>query len=163
MRFVAIDPGTRHTGLAYMDDSHVIETKTFNFKESVGSDNSLLINRCVEIWKLLELYLEEHEHQAIVMEGFVPFPGAKNCSHQTPLLVGFLAGRILVNHQKLIIQTSSKVLNPRTRGNMAFAKSDMAEGREVFPGCLLARNDHERSAIAHGMYFLANNKETPND
>lgn len=158
IEIVAIDPGTTHTGLVYMDERRVIDVKTISFPKSVGIDNKLLDDRCKNIWRQAEQFLMMHGHKQVVIEGYRPYPGmriARSTSHQTPWLVGYLLRGIEGNGEEPIIQTSHQVLNPRTEGNVAIYKDYLVHGRyQVYEGQKLLTNDHLRTAFLHGFYYL---------
>lgn len=163
---VAIDPGSLHTGVVHMTRRRVLDSRTFAFKEGCGADNDLLDARCEEIWTLLRRFLETHEHGAVVIEGFVPyhgrFSGTKG-SHQTPWLCGHLLGRLHAAGEEVVLQTSRQVLNPKTRGNAAWAVDWLMNRRQFYLGQGLVTNEHERSAFAHGWYYLHAGEGAPNE
>lgn len=156
-RIVAIDPGTTHTGIVYMDDRRVIDAKTISYPKACGIDNYLLDERCQNIWRQLEQFLVMHGHDVVVIEGFVPYPGmraAKSTSHQTPWLVGYLLRGLEGINIVPVIQTSKQVLNPRTKGNLSNQKDLLEQRRFVYEGQKLLTNDHLRCAFLHGLYYL---------
>lgn len=65
-RIVAIDPGTTHTGIVYMDERRVIDAKTISYPKACGIDNYLLDERCQNIWRQLEQFLVMHGQDAVV-------------------------------------------------------------------------------------------------
>ncbi len=154
MRLVAIDPGTRNTGLVWMSESRVLDAATIGFAESCGQDNVALLRRCRAITARLAAWMAERPHDVTVLEGFTSFGGRHQgaCVFQTPFLVGYLLGAL--PSERFAIQTSADVLNPSRRGNCAWVKRRTAAGDEVMPGALQCTNDHERSALAHGMWRL---------
>ena len=93
-RIVAIDPGTTHTGIVYMDEHRVIDAKTISYPKACGIDNYLLDERCQNIWRQLEQFLVMHGQDAVVIEGYIPYVtnrgASRATSHQTPWLVGYL-------------------------------------------------------------------------
>lgn len=154
---VAIDPGTTNTGIVYMNEHRVIDVKTIHYPKSCGIDNNLLDARCQSIWRQLEQFLVMHGHDAVVIEGFVPYPGmrvAKSTSHQTPWLVGYLLRGLEAAGADPIIQTSKQVLNPRSKGNLSYQKDLLEQRRFVYEGQKLLTNDHLRCAFLHGLYYL---------
>lgn len=154
---VAIDPGATHTGIVYMDEHRVIDVKTISFPKSCGIDNNLLNTRCINIWRQLEQFLAMHNHDAVVIEGFVPYAGmkvAKSTSHQTPWLVGYLLSGLETSGETPVIQTSNQVLNSRTKGNLASQKDLLVQRRYVYEGQKMLTNDHLRCAFLHGLYYL---------
>ena len=46
MNIIAIDPGTRHTGIVYMDERRIIDVKTVAFPSACGVDQYALDERC---------------------------------------------------------------------------------------------------------------------
>lgn len=154
---VAIDPGALHTGVVHMTRRRVLDSRTFAFREGCGADNGLLDARCEEIWTLLRRFLETHAHGAVVMEGFVPYPGrcsGTKGSHQTPWLCGQLLGHLREAGEEVVLQTSRQVLNPKTRGNAAWTVDWLRNRQQFYLGQGLVTNEHERSAFAHGWYLL---------
>lgn len=158
---IAIDPGTTHTGVVYMDEHRVIDAKTISYPKSCGIDNDLLDDRCRNIWRQLEQFLVMHVYEVVVIEGFVPYPGmrgvARSTSHQTPWLVGYLLKGLESLEIEPVIQTSKQVLNPRTKGNLTSKKDSLEQRRYVYEGQQLLTNDHLRSAFLHGLYYLIGN------
>ena len=67
---VAVDPGCLHTGIVYMDERRVIDSRTIGFPKGVRGDNDLLDERCESIWRQLERFLAEHPHSMVVLEGY---------------------------------------------------------------------------------------------
>lgn len=152
MSIVAIDPGTTNTGLVWMDELRVLAAETIRFKGAVRGDQDALLERAESISLALAEWLEGKEREAVVIEGFVGYPGRQGgYAYQTPYLCGYLH-RTLAG-EPLVIQTSRQVLNPRTPGNCAWVKAAMAAGREAWGDSSLCTNDHERSALAHGVYY----------
>lgn len=153
---VAVDPGCLHTGIVYMDERRVIDSRTIGFPKGVRGDNDLLDERCESIWRQLERFLAEHPHSMVVLEGYQQqgCRGHMSMSHQTPWLVGSLTAHLHKAGEPFTIQLSAKVLNPRARGNCAWAVDEALQGREVLQGCgRLVTNEHLRSAFAHGLWF----------
>ena len=140
---VAVDPGCMHTGIVYMDERRVIDSRTVGYPKGVKGNNALLDERCESIWRQLERFLAEHPHDLVVIEGY-----------QTPWLVGSLTAHLHQAGEPFSIQLSALVLNPRARNNAAWASDAVAQGREVMQGCQrLVTNEHLRSAFAHGLWF----------
>ncbi len=154
MRLVAIDPGTRNTGLVWMSERRVLDAATVSFSESCGQDQDALRTRCRAITSRVAAWMAERPHDLAVIEGFTGFSGRRRgaFAFQTPFLVGYMLGAL--PSERFELQTSASVLNPRTPGNLAWVKREAAAGTEVMPGSLACTNDHERSALAHGMWRL---------
>lgn len=153
---VAVDPGCLHTGIVYMDERRVIDSRTIGFPKGVRGDNDLLDERCESIWHQLERFLAEHPHDLVVIEGYQQQGGRghMSMSHQTPWLVGSLTAHLHQAGEPFSIQLSALVLNPRARNNAAWAAGAVQQGREVMQGCQrLVTNEHLRSAFAHGLWF----------
>lgn len=152
-RIIAIDPGTANTGLVYMDESRVLCVKTLTHVETVKQDQDALMRRAETIAAAVDDWMADKPHEAVVIEGFMTYTGiGGGYVFQTPYLCGYIHA-VLAN-ENLIIQTSRQVLNPRTKGNCRAVKDAVAAGREVMPGALMCKNDHLRSALAHGVYYL---------
>lgn len=160
MNIIAIDPGTRHTGIVYMDERRIIDVKTVAIPKGCGVNNDQLDERCRNIWKQMEAFVLTHDHDVVVIEGYIPYAKmniAKSTSHQTPWLVGYLLARLETNNENVVIQTSNKVLNPRAKGNLAFQLDLLKHGKSwVYEGDKLLKNDHLRTAFLHGWYYLLN-------
>lgn len=154
MRLVAIDPGTRNTGLVWMSESRVLDAETVSFSEACGQDQDALRTRCRAITSRVAAWMAERPHDLAVIEGFTGFASGRRgaFAFQTPFLVGYLIAAL--PSERFELQTSADVLNPSRRGNCAWAKRRTAAGDEVMPGALQCTNDHERSALAHGMWRL---------
>lgn len=162
-RIVAIDPGTTHTGIVYMDERRIIDAKTISYPKACGIDNYLLDERCQNIWRQLEQFLVMHGHDVVVIEGYIPYitnrGASRATSHQTPWLVGYLLSSLESIDITPTIQTSKQVLNPRTKGNLSNQKDLLEQGRFVYEGQKLLTNDHLRCAFLHGLYYLIDTGE----
>lgn len=137
-----------------MSERRVLDAATVSFSAAVGQEQERLRARCDEIAGRVAAWMAERPHDLVVIEGFVSFGGKRQSANvfQTPLLVGYLLSSLRSEH--VAIQTSADVLNPRRLGNCAWVKQRVADGDEVMPGALICTNDHERSALAHGMWRL---------
>lgn len=153
MRIIAVDPGAANTGLVYMDEHRIVCAKTIHFQGVVKNDQYALKGRAENIARQLSLWAADKPHDVIVMEGFVSYPGKGGMyTYQTPYLCGYLHAAL--HDEAIVIQTSSQVLNPRTRGNVAMLRDLMAQGMKPYKGCELCTNDHLRAAACHGIYYL---------
>lgn len=153
---VAVDPGCLHTGVVHMDGRRVLDSCTIAYPKGVKGDNDLLDERCEAIWRRLDEFLARHPHEMVVIEGYQQHGGRghMSMSHQTPWLVGSLTAHLHKAGEPFAIQLSAKVLNPRARGNAAWAADAVMQGKEVLEGCQrLVTNEHLRSAFAHGVWF----------
>lgn len=153
---VAVDPGCLHTGVVHMDGRRVLDSCTIAYPKGVKGDNDLLDERCEAIWRRLDEFLARHPHEMVVIEGYQQHGGRghMSMSHQTPWLVGSLTAHLHQAGEPFAIQLSAKVLNPRARGNCAWAADAVMQGKEVLEGCQrLVTNEHLRSAFAHGVWF----------
>lgn len=65
--------------------------------------------------------------------------------------------------EEVVLQTSRQVLNPKTRGNAAWAVDWLMNRRQFYLGQGLVTNEHERSAFAHGWYYLHTGEGAPNE
>lgn len=154
---VAVDPGALHTGVVYMDNRRVIDVATISYPKAVKGDNHLLDERCEAIWRRLWRFLADHPHDCVVVEGYQQQGGRGHMamSHQTPWVVGSLTAHLHREGEDVRIQTSAQVLNPKARNNCAWVVDAAKDGREVCPGSEKCRNEHLRSALAHGVYWMA--------
>ena len=81
---VAVDPGCMHTGIVYMDERRVIDSRTIGYPKGVKGNNALLDKRCESIWRQLERFLAEHPHDqagepfSIQLSALVLNPRARN-------------------------------------------------------------------------------------
>ncbi len=157
MRVVAIDPGTSNTGIVYMDERRIICAKTLRYKETVKADQDALRERAENIARQIGAWVADKPHDAIVMEGFVGgYRGRQGgYTFQTPYLCGYLHAALA--SERIAIQTSRQVLNPRSKGNAAELRALMERGTAPIPGCDRLTNDHLRAAACHGAYYLARN------
>lgn len=153
MSVVAIDPGTTSTGLVWMDGHEVFEAGTIRFREAVKGDQGALLERAGAVSAALKGWMRGKEREAVVIEGFVGYARRQSTyTYQTPYLCGYLHRAL--SGERLVIQTSRQVLNPHTRGNCAWVKEAVAAGEPCgWEGAGLCTNDHERSALAHGVWF----------
>lgn len=153
MSIVAIDPGTSNTGIVYMDARRIISAKTLRYKSTVKADQDALRERAANIARQITEWIADKPHTALVMEGFMGYPGQQGgYTYQTPYLCGYLHAAL--SGEAIAIQTSRQVLNPRMRGNVAVLRDIMAKGGEAYPGCGICTNDHLRAAACHGIYYL---------
>lgn len=157
MSIIAIDPGTAHTGLVYMDERRIICCKTIAYKDTVKADQYALMTRASNIANQIRAWAADKPHECLVMEGFMGYSGKQGgYAYQTPYLCGYLHSAL--SDEDIVIQTSRKVLNPRTRGNLAHLKDQMALGYEVWGDSAKCTNDHLRSAAVHGIYYYINKR-----
>lgn len=153
MNIIAIDPGTTNTGIVYMNERGILCAKTIHFNKSVKQDQDALFDRAQEIARQVSDWIADKPHEAVVIEGFSYIRGRGNAYiFQTPYICGYL--QHLLCGENLVIQTSTQVLNPRTRGNMAQVKDELARGYMAIPDANCITNDHLRSAAVHGWYYL---------
>lgn len=152
MPVVAIDPGTANTGLVYMDASRVICAKTLVHKKAVKADQYALMERAREIAAQVAAWAADKPHEAVVIEGFVGFSGRQGgYTYQTPYLCGYLHRAL--EGERIVIQTSRQVLNPRSAGSMAQTMYMLRQGKRPMKGSELLTNEHLRSAACHGAYY----------
>lgn len=150
---VACDPGTANTGLVYMDGERVEDVRTVHIKGTVGADQYALMERAGAIAVCIAEWIACRPHDAFVIEGFVGYPGRQGgYTYQTPYLCGYLHRAL--EGERIVIQTSRQVLNPRTRGNVSALMAALKEGKRPWAGAELLTNDHLRSAACHGAYYL---------
>lgn len=152
MPVVAIDPGTANTGLVYMDERRVICAKTLAHRKAVRDDQYALMRRAREIAAQVAAWAADKPHEAVVIEGFVGFSGRQGgYTYQTPYLCGYLHRAL--EGERIVIQTSRQVLNPRRAGSMARTMAALKAGEEPMPGAGMLTNEHLRSAACHGAYY----------
>lgn len=165
-RVLAIDPGTRHTGLALVDEHGVSCAQTVSFPgKSLGTDNAAIIERCELIAQAVKRIAWSWPHDIIVMEGYEPFVvnGRVNAAAavQCPFLVGYIA-KELHDDEVVHIQYSREVLRPV--GGIYALYGIKAKGMEPeearkklmekVPGGYKCHTDHERAAAAHALWWL---------
>lgn len=154
MPVVAIDPGTANTGLVYMDGRRVICAKTLTHRKPVRGDQYALMERAREIAAQVAAWAADKPHEAVVIEGFVGFSGRQGgYTYQTPYLCGYLHRAL--EGERIVIQTSRQVLNPRSAGSMAPMMGMLRAGKSPVEGSELLTNEHLRSAACHGAYYYA--------
>ena len=152
MAIIAIDPGTRNTGLVYMNELAILDAETIKFNDTVKNDQYALMVRSHEIVQRIYKWLQARPHDWTVIEGFVNYSKRQSgYTFQTPYLCGYIHAALATEH--FIVQTSRQVLNPRTKGNVAAYRDAMERGEEVWGDCKLLTNDHTRSAACHGIYY----------
>lgn len=148
---VACDPGTASTGLVWMDRGRVEDVLTIR-GPSIGGDQLALLERAAEIAARMGEWMAGRPHEALVIEGFVGYPGRQGgYTYQTPYLCGYLHRAL--EGERIVIQTSRQVLNPRTRGNVARLRTAMELGKCPWEGARMLTNDHLRAAACHGAYY----------
>lgn len=152
MAIIAIDPGTRNTGLVYMDEARIIACKTIHFVKPCKNDQREVMERALSIATQVSNWLVDKPHEAVVIEGFLAYQKRQSAyTWQTPMLCGALYNEL--KEDNVIVQTSAEVLNPARRGNMAAEKQALAEKKEIIADVEKLRNDHLRSAATHGLYY----------
>lgn len=161
MNIVAVDPGTSNTGIVYMNERRIICAKTLHFKSTVKADQYALRERAESIARQLADWIADKPHEVIVMEGFMGYTGRQGgYAYQTPYLCGYLHAAMM--GERLAIQTSRQVLNPKSRGNMSELRTLMERGAKPYPGCEACTNDHLRAAACHGAYYLTHIRRSTN-
>lgn len=162
---VAVDPGTRNTGMVLLTLTGsapvVAGAATARWSRGVGTDQMALARRAEECCREVAAFVEKAKASArgpvpVVMEGFTPLRGKpRPMSYQTSWLCGALAMALASVTGDLSIQTSAQVLNPKRRGSMAWAAEAVKAGGAVVRGQGRVTNEHERSALAHALYWAA--------
>lgn len=163
-RVLAIDPGTKYTGVVLGDEYGISCAQTLRFPDACGTDNGAIFERAEAIAERLEPILTAWRHDVVVMEGYKPFVrnGRVNAAAatQVPILVGYLAR--LLRGEDLHPQYSSVVLNPKggiysLYGVSTHGKTPEECRRELMErvaGGTKCRTDHERAAAAHALWYL---------
>lgn len=153
MRVIAVDPGTTNTGMVYADERRVICAKTISCRGGVKTDQDALMKRAQSIARQVSDWMADKPHDAVVIEGFITYPSRQNAyTFQTPYLTGYLHAAL--EGERIVVQTSSEVLNPRKRGNVAMLMDAMVEGREVWGDSAKCTNEHLRAALCHAIYYI---------
>lgn len=171
MSIIAIDPGTAHTGIVYMDARRIIDavTKPGGNPPSIGRDQYLLHERSVRIARAVSEYMADKERDAVVIESYAAWDHSQGpYSHQTPILVGHLMRELA--GENLVIQTSD-VLRPQ-KGSAFDLAGVLAEAKRLkragtrnlelrrwlvglcLDGAEKLQNEHAVSAAIHGIYYL---------
>lgn len=162
MRLLAIDPGVQNTGVTSL--SATSDAKSMTALSVCRSETirhraakrhlKALYRHCDEITqRVLSIAAEEHPN-VVVMEDFI---GYKGCDYiylsQTPKLCAWLYSALVREGYEVALQTS-EIFRRNRKGNVAWVRDKVKEGVEVVPGALLCTNEHERSALAHAIYYL---------
>lgn len=135
-----------------MDERRILCALTVSMKGAVRSDQDALLARAAAIADRVSGWMADKPHEAVVIEGFVGYPGRQGgYTFQTPYLCGFLHKAL--EGERLVIQTSRQVLNPRTRGNATRYLDALRMGKKPWAGSELLTNEHLRSAACHGAYY----------
>lgn len=172
MSIVAIDPGTAHTGIVYMDERRIIDAITLPGKgaPTIRRDQRLLHDRSCRIARGISAYLAGKEREAVVIESFAAWDHSQGPnSHQTPILVGHIMQELA--EENLVIQTSDVL---RVQKGSAFDLAGVIEEAKALKrggasssnlkrwlvesamaDASKCTNDHLRSAAVHGMYYYA--------
>lgn len=175
IRVFAIDPGTKHTGVALVDEYGVSCAQTLRFADTLGTDNAAIFDRASEIAERLQPLLDAWRHDVVVIEGYEPFVrnGRVNAAAatQVPILVGYLAR--FLKDENLHPQTSREVLNPVGRESIYwhYGVNTRGHGPEEcrkmlmakVPGGTKCRTDHERAAAAHALWYIAEHQRLFNE
>lgn len=152
MSVICVDPGTSNTGLVHMDEKRIIDACTLRFRDVIRADQDMLRERAAEISLMVRSWMAERPHDAVIIEGYVAYPGRQSAyTFHVPYLCGFLHADL--SGENIVIQTSKQVLNPHTRGNVAHIREAMERGGVPYPGSKLCTNDHLRAAACHGIYY----------
>ena len=153
---IACDPGTANTGLVYMERERVEDVLTVHINGGVRNDQYALLERAARIAERMKSWMADKPHEAIVIEGFIGYPGRQGgYTYHTPYLCGYLHKAL--EGERIVIQTSRQVLNCKTRGNLAGLREAMAAGDCRWGGAEKLTNDHLRAAACHGAYYLERN------
>lgn len=159
-RVIAIDPGTRNTGLAYCEPWRLLAYRTITSREPIGADQEALRRRSLLIADEISGWMADKPHDLVVIEGFVPQRGRMSAAtYQTPFLCGVL--ECALRGERTVIQLAHDVLrrdragNP-TNGSMAWLMDALKEGRSPVEGFPSMSNEHIRSAVCHAMHFFEN-------
>lgn len=158
MRLLAIDPGLSNTGLVKMEASPsrgMITTAASTLRnQPTKRDLEALYKHCEKITGSVLSTAREFKPHVVVMEDFV---GYRGCDYiylsQTPKLCAWLYSALVREGYEVALQTS-EIFRRNRKGNVAWVRDKVKEGVEVVPGALLCTNEHERSALAHAIYYL---------
>lgn len=162
---MAIDPGLSNTGLVLMAGTgsknrtsssarlQVALSKTIRHAPA-KRDLEALYTHCSEITAEVLKVAGEHHPNIVVVEDFV---GYRGCDYiylsQTPKLCAWLYSALTREGYEVVLQTS-EIFRRNRKGNVAWVRDKVKEGVEVVPGALQCTNEHERSALAHAIYYL---------
>ena len=171
LRVLAIDPGTRKTGVCLLDEYGISCAATLRFPDACGEDVYSLVARVAEIGDRLYDLLTAWEHDVVVVEAFTTFAGSQTRANawtwQTPHLVGYLQHFLETEDgdKPVIWQTSSQVYRfgsglygmyrlPKGYGAAGMAPKARVAILERVNGGDKCRSDDTRSAACHGLYYL---------
>ena len=170
-RVLAIDPGTRKTGVVLMDEYGISCAATLRFPDACGDDIYSLVSRVAEIGDRLLPLLAAWNHDTVVVEAFQTFGPSRGRGNaytwQTPHLVGYLQAFLEAEDagKPVVWQTSPQVyrFGSGLYGLMRLPKGYAAKGMapkarlaimEKVEGGDKCRSDDTRSAACHGLYYL---------
>ena len=158
MKVLAIDPGTRNTGIVCLEDNSIIHARCLSFKESIKDDQEKLLSRSDDIADIVINCIKMFKPDVVVIEGFVNFGVRSNVyTSQTPFLVGVLCESIIRCSGYLwpVIQLSRDVLKkPKTMDKKDYPPMVTEALENVKNAKETCTNEHLRSALAHGYYYL---------
>lgn len=166
MKVLAIDPGTSNTGTVIIEeDTGVIYSKTISHKGAIKDDQDALMARANLICEEIVQLVKEYDIDVVVIEGFVNFGVRSNLyTSQTPFLVGAICRTLcLIDDISVRIQLSRTVLKkPRHMTKRDYPPTVLEALENVQGAKESCTNEHLRSALAHGYYFLRSENKKRN-
>jgi hypothetical protein len=167
-RIVAGDLGLANTALVLFEGKRIVDALTITTPAS-GSRPTFerAIERCEIIAVRVSAFVALHEPEAIVLESYKDFGGGhlrvrkdKPIPNRwtTPLMIGYLA-RALAGQVPIVWQDPEIVMTRyhQAKKLWALGQRGIAGGDELLQK-RGTRNDHCRSAAAHGLFYLETHK-----
>ena len=174
IRVLAIDPGTRDTGVVLMDEKGISCAQTIHFNDACGNDCHAVAFRARQLRDRLAPIVTLWKHDVIVMESWTSFSEktgrANSATWQTPYAIGYLQCLVEeLDGKDMVPQTSTEVFGVRRVKSFCYGAHSQDEveamkraAAKKIQGGQKLTNEHLRSAALHGLYYLKYHKEQEN-
>lgn len=157
MLLLAVDPGLANTGLTLFENRHIIDARTLTTtSRGPRPEFTACVERGESLCAQLRMYRAElGEVAVLVAEAYADIPGklrgAKN-RWTTPLAIGLMvpALRDFTADGQIVWQDPAVVMTQYAQHVRMWELGQ----RGIIAGDAYLRNEHQRSAAAHGMFYL---------
>jgi len=161
MRLLAVDPGLANTGLVMFDGKRIVDTATIRSAAlSTRPQFADCVKRAEQSAREITQAVERMGRPDITcVELYRDIPGAlRNAANRwtTPLVIGVMVPALhaLTETGEIVWQDPETVMTCYAQAVRLWALGQ----RGIVTGDTALRNEHLRSAAAHGMYYLDTHK-----
>ena len=157
MLLLAVDPGLANTGLTLFENRRIVDARTLKTTaDGPRPGFAACVERSESLCAQLRIYRAEiGEVATLVAEAYADIPGRLRAVRNrwtTPLAIGLMvpALRDFTVDGRIIWQDPSVVMTQYAQHVRMWELGQ----RGLIAGDACLRNEHQRSAAAHGMFYL---------